>query len=339
MRALTTSTSVVAIALACASAGWAQDAGPAVKAEESCKPIDFESLPTGTPKEGLVISDQFRASHGITFVLETGDSPRLAEVGRPRTAFSGPPRDNGPDTPAPNQGIGRFFLTDDGSVAEVKAPPLIVKYDPPTASASGVVLDVDFDETFDVAARDAAGRTLHRFTITAGEPGTGDGIATRWAVVRESADIHSIRFEGHRKASGGFGFAFDNFCARAATAGSLLQLSLDASVLFDSGRFQLKPAAQTLLRNSASQFAQHSGATVRVEGHTDSVGDTALNQRLSLQRAEAVADFLEAVPELKGFTFESVGYGDRRPAADNATETGRQKNRRVEVRVLVRPTN
>jgi outer membrane protein OmpA-like peptidoglycan-associated protein len=328
----------VVCALACAAPGRAQTPYTA-NAQEGCTPIDFEAVPGGAPKEGLLISEQYRASQGVTFALEGGGSPRLAEVGPPRTAFGGPPKDDAPDTAAPNQSIGRFFLTDDGIVANMKAPPLIVTYDPPTASASGVVLDIDFDETFDVEARGADGRVLHRLTIAAKEPGTGDGIATQWSVVREAADIHAIRFEGHRRARGGFGFAFDNFCARAATSGALLQISLDASVLFDSGTSQLKPAAQVVLRNAAPQFAQYPGATIRIEGHTDSLGDPALNQRLSLQRAEAVSEFLAALPELKGVALDSVGYGDRRPAADNATESGRQKNRRVEVRVVARPAN
>ena len=185
-----------------------------------CVPIDFESVPGAAPAEGLLISDQFKSTQGVEFRLEPTGIPVLAAVGRPMTAFSSR---WGPDTPAPNQGIGTFFLTDDGRTAGLDAPPLIVAYDPPTSAACGVVLDIDFNETFTIEARDAAGAILQSVKIKAGDPNTGDGIATRWSIDRESADIHSIRFVGRRTALGGFGLGFDNFCSRSSASGALLK--------------------------------------------------------------------------------------------------------------------
>lgn len=179
--------------------------------------IDFETVPGETLFEGLAISDQFQSSHGIVFSLENGNNPVLAEVGSPATAFSGCPFFGCPDTPAPNQNIGSFFLTDDGDLSGLESEALIVTYDPPTAVASGVILDIDFDETFTIEARDENKNVIETVTIEAGDPNTGDGIATPWILFRSDADVYSIRFAGMRNDAGAFGLGFDNFGARSAT--------------------------------------------------------------------------------------------------------------------------
>ena len=175
-----------------------------------CAVLDFETVPGQTPFEGLLINDQFEESLGISFILEDGTFPRLAEVGRPTTAFE--PR----DTPDEDQGIGSFFLTDDGLVTAGDASPLLVTFSTPVDSATGVVLDIDFSETFTITAYDSAGQVVEEIVLTAGDDGTGDGVATPWSFRRADADVASIRFAGTRD-SGRFGLAFDNFatCAPA----------------------------------------------------------------------------------------------------------------------------
>lgn len=131
----------------------------------------------------------------------------------PRTAFQGP--GNSADTPAPGQDIGSFFLTDDGvlNVGDLTVPPLIVRYASPTAAASGVILDIDFGEQFVIEARDVFDNVLETVTLAAGDPGTGDGVATFWSFQRPQSDVFSIRFVGTRTLAGGFGLGFDNFNA------------------------------------------------------------------------------------------------------------------------------
>jgi outer membrane protein OmpA-like peptidoglycan-associated protein len=301
---------------------------------EPCVPIDFETIPGAAPKEGLLISKQFEQTHGITFNLEDGTSPRLAAVGRPATAFFGPPRDNAADTPAANQGVGQFFLTDDGSVDGLKSSPLLVRYSPPTADASGVLLDVDYDETFTIEALDAKSTLLSTLSVKAKEPNTGDGIATRWSVSHETADIATIRVVGRRTAGGRFGLAFDLFCARGRSAGAVLQLSLASSVLFDFDKAALKPESLSAILSAASQVAAKGAGRIVVEGHTDNVGADDYNDRLSLERAESVVKLLSGASALKGYKIESVGYGARRPLVSNETDSGRQRNRRVEIVLL-----
>jgi outer membrane protein OmpA-like peptidoglycan-associated protein len=70
---------------------------------------------------------------------------------------------------------------------------------------------------------------------------------------------------------------------------------------------------------------------VTVEGHTDSIGSTEVNQRLSLERAEAVRAYLVANQTLPASRISASGYGPDRPLASNATPEGRAVNRRIDV--------
>jgi outer membrane protein OmpA-like peptidoglycan-associated protein len=119
--------------------------------------------------------------------------------------------------------------------------------------------------------------------------------------------------------------------------GSALQLSFDASVLFDFNRSELRPEAQARLSEAATRVAAYANASVTVEGHTDNVGTDAYNTRLSLARASAVRALLLSRPELRGRSIAVEGFGARRPIASNATDDGRQQNRRVEILVMPRP--
>ena len=67
-------------------------------------------------------------------------------------------------------------------------------------------------------------------------------------------------------------------------------------------------------------------------GHTDSVGSTSYNQRLSNRRASSVASYLQTSAS-RGSRIDAVGYGESQPKASNSTASGRQQNRRVEIYV------
>jgi outer membrane protein OmpA-like peptidoglycan-associated protein len=119
--------------------------------------------------------------------------------------------------------------------------------------------------------------------------------------------------------------------------GSALRMSFDASVLFDFDRSALRPEAQAALTDAAVQIAAHPDAVVTVEGHTDDVGADGYNAKLSQARAESVRAFLLSRPELRGRTIAATGFGATRPVTSNATESGRQQNRRVEIVVSRKP--
>jgi outer membrane protein OmpA-like peptidoglycan-associated protein len=115
--------------------------------------------------------------------------------------------------------------------------------------------------------------------------------------------------------------------ARNTERGLVLTLG---DVLFDTGQSTLKPGAVSTIDRLAQFMGDYPERSVRIEGHTDSVGSDATNQRLSEQRAMAVRDALVA-RGVAGARIQTVGYGEARPIASNDTDGGRQQNRRIEV--------
>jgi outer membrane protein OmpA-like peptidoglycan-associated protein len=101
-----------------------------------------------------------------------------------------------------------------------------------------------------------------------------------------------------------------------------------SDVLFDTGKYTLKPATQVSLAKVATILQLYPGLRVQVEGYTDSTGSPAFNQRLSENRADAVRDFLAQNGVPQG-NVTAQGYGATNFVADNATAAGRQQNRRV----------
>ncbi len=114
-----------------------------------------------------------------------------------------------------------------------------------------------------------------------------------------------------------------------ATSESARGLIVNMSdVLFDTGKFTLKPGTQVSLAKVATILQLYPGLKVQVEGYTDSVGGDEYNQKLSENRANAVHDFLvsNGVPAAN---VTAQGYGKADPVADNSTAAGRAQNRRV----------
>jgi len=112
---------------------------------------------------------------------------------------------------------------------------------------------------------------------------------------------------------------------------------VELDVKFDFDRAVVKPESMGDIRELADFMKQYDQTTTVVEGHTDSVGTDAYNQRLSERRANAVRDVLVNQFGLDASRVDAVGYGESRPVADNSTEEGRAINRRVEAEVEARP--
>jgi OmpA-OmpF porin, OOP family len=101
-------------------------------------------------------------------------------------------------------------------------------------------------------------------------------------------------------------------------------------ILFDTGKATLQPASDEPLNQVLQMLQQDDSLKVVIEGHTDNAGAAAANQALSEKRAQAVRDWLIA----KGIAANRLtakGYGASKPVADNNTDEGRAKNRRVEL--------
>ena len=103
-----------------------------------------------------------------------------------------------------------------------------------------------------------------------------------------------------------------------------------ADVLFDTGKYDLRPPTREALARLSGVVLAHQGLKLEVEGHTDSTGSDELNQTLSEQRAGTVRSYL-IQQGLSRDAITAAGFGKAMPIADNATPAGRQKNRRVEL--------
>ncbi len=103
-----------------------------------------------------------------------------------------------------------------------------------------------------------------------------------------------------------------------------------SDVLFDTGKYTLRPLAREKLAKVAGIVSGHPGLRLDVEGHTDSVGGDDYNQQLSEQRGEAVRAYLTG-QGMAGGSVTSKGFGKTQPVASNDTAEGRQQNRRVEI--------
>ena len=120
-----------------------------------------------------------------------------------------------------------------------------------------------------------------------------------------------------------------------AEPAEVVRVELD--VKFDFDKAQVKPESYGDIKALADFMKQYPSTSTVVEGHTDSVGSDAYNQKLSERRANAVREVLVNQYGVDGSRVSSVGYGESRPVADNATAEGRAINRRVEAGVEARP--
>lgn len=109
---------------------------------------------------------------------------------------------------------------------------------------------------------------------------------------------------------------------------------LDSMSLFDSGKSALKDGSTKILINALVGIKAKPGWLIVVSGHTDNTGSEQLNQTLSLQRAEAVRNWMRDTGDVPESCFAVQGYGDSRPIASNDMPDGRAHNRRVEISLV-----
>ncbi len=115
--------------------------------------------------------------------------------------------------------------------------------------------------------------------------------------------------------------------------GQAILVNLPEGVTFDIGSYSLKPEFRATLDKVADSLKQYPDSLIDVYGHTDSTGSEAYNQTLSENRARTVANYLQT-QGVNPARIRSQGYGETMPVADNATEDGRRKNRRVEIKIV-----
>jgi outer membrane protein OmpA-like peptidoglycan-associated protein len=116
---------------------------------------------------------------------------------------------------------------------------------------------------------------------------------------------------------------------RDSARGLIVSMS---DVLFDTGKYSLKPGAREKLAKVAGILLAYPGLNIEVGGYTDNVGGDAMNQTLSENRAGSVRDYLVQQGVATG-AVSSRGFGNTLPVASNDNSAGRQQNRRVELLV------
>jgi outer membrane protein OmpA-like peptidoglycan-associated protein len=175
------------------------------------------------------------------------------------------------------------------------------------------------------AARAAAQDTADQAARTAAEAEAG-----RTLLANQEADRLRLKGEAEKAELRAqllhqFNLILDT---RDTARGLIVNMS---DVLFDTAKFTLRPGARERLAKVAGILLGHPGLKLEVEGHTDSVGGEAYNQRLSEQRAGSVRDYLikQGISEMN--SSPARGFGKSQPVATNDTATGRQANRRVEL--------
>jgi outer membrane protein OmpA-like peptidoglycan-associated protein len=170
----------------------------------------------------------------------------------------------------------------------------------------------------------AAGAVLS--SATGGKAGTGAVVGGALGAV--AGNLWSKRQEERRtameQATRGTGVEVSR------TQDNQLKLNIPSDVSFDTGSAAIKPNMRSVLDPFANSLRDDPNARLTIIGHTDSTGSAAINDPLSVQRAQSVRDYLTA----RGVSPARIsieGRGEREPVADNSTDAGRARNRRVEM--------
>ena len=114
------------------------------------------------------------------------------------------------------------------------------------------------------------------------------------------------------------------------TADNQLKLSIPNDISFDTGRSDIKANLRPILDQFAQGLSQQTSMEIKIVGHTDNTGSDAINNPLSVNRAQSARDYLVS----RGVSSQRIsidGRGSREPIADNATEAGRARNRRIDI--------
>ncbi len=125
--------------------------------------------------------------------------------------------------------------------------------------------------------------------------------------------------------------------AKVERVGEGIKITFGSDILFDVDQSDLKASTKKSLTEFAGTLNKYEDTNVLIEGHADATGADAYNQKLSKRRADAVANYLES-QGVRSKRVDEKGYGEAQPIAENDTEAGRAKNRRVEIAVFANGT-
>jgi len=120
--------------------------------------------------------------------------------------------------------------------------------------------------------------------------------------------------------------------ATVERVGEGIQVTFESGLLYDFDSDRVRGDAGANLRNLAASLDEYPNTDLLIVGHTDADGPSVYNEDLSSRRARAAADYLEA-RGVDRWRLRTAGRGEREPVASNDSESGRERNRRVEVAI------
>jgi outer membrane protein OmpA-like peptidoglycan-associated protein len=121
--------------------------------------------------------------------------------------------------------------------------------------------------------------------------------------------------------------------AKVERVGEGIKITFDSGILFAVNSSNLTDQAKENVQKLATILNKYPDTNILVEGHTDSTGTEAYNQKLSERRASSVTDYTSGLG-VAAARFKAMGYGESQPVASNSTAEGRRQNRRVEIAIF-----
>jgi outer membrane protein OmpA-like peptidoglycan-associated protein len=115
--------------------------------------------------------------------------------------------------------------------------------------------------------------------------------------------------------------------------GDSIRLLIPGNITFPNDSAAIVTGFYPVLEDVAKVLNRYEKTKLSIEGHTDSVGDANYNRKLSMQRANSVANYLQST-SVQANRLQTLGMGETQPIANNSNAQGRQKNRRVELRII-----
>lgn len=149
-----------------------------------------------------------------------------------------------------------------------------------------------------------------------------------FAGMAHAADLGGLEEAGKKLSKKASGTAMDEFTKRLKKA-----QNEKGPIRFKKGKADVDPVCDPTMKYIAKILKESPGFHVQVDGHTDNVGNPESNRKLSQERAEAVVKYLVEKKGVDAKRLSAKGFGDSQPIADNKTERGRAKNRRVDFTV------
>ena len=144
-----------------------------------------------------------------------------------------------------------------------------------------------------------------------------------------------MSFENINAAAGMEMFAEKVFLARKPKPVVKEKIIIPDHILFDFDSSVVKPMFSLVLEEVAKILQQKPNKSLVIEGHTDSFGGDDSNQKLSQERAESVQQYMINAMRIPTYRLIATGYGETRPVASNETQSGRERNRRIDI--VIRP--